>query len=150
MGSRPLPDVSGDATMSSDERDRAALVRAAADSWGEEAAATLSELLPPSGDRPATKRDVEGVLAAMNALDDRHEARLDGMDARFDRMDARFDQMETRFDQRLDERLDAAVDRITAAFERRISDAVTVQTRTLVFSQLGALVVIAALAFGLR
>jgi hypothetical protein len=129
--------------MTSDDRDRAALVRAAAESWGEEAAATLSELLPPSGDRPATKRDIDGVLAAMNAMDDRYEAR-------FAQMETRFARMETRFGQRLDERLDATVDRITAAFERRISDAVTTQTRTLVFSQLAALVVIAALAFGLR
>jgi hypothetical protein len=164
--------------MTSDDRDRAALVRAAAESWGEEAAATLSELLPPSGDRPATKRDIDGVLAAMNAMDDRYEARFAQMDAgfaqmdagfarmdagfarmdagfarmetRFARMETRFARMETRFGQRLDERLDATVDRITAAFERRISDAVTTQTRTLVFSQLAALVVIAALAFGLR
>ena len=41
-------------------------------------------------------------------------------------------------------------DRITAVFERRISEAITTQTRTLVFSQLGALVVIAAVAFGLQ
>jgi hypothetical protein len=136
--------------MTSDDRDRAALVRAAAESWGEEAAATLSELLPPSGDRPATKRDIDGVLAAMNAMDDRYEARFAQMDAGFARMETRFARMETRFGQRLDERLDATVDRITAAFERRISDAVTTQTRTLVFSQLAALVVIAALAFGLR
>jgi hypothetical protein len=143
--------------MTSDDRDRAALVRAAAESWGEEAAATLSELLPPSGDRPATKRDIDGVLAAMNAMDDRYEARfaqMDAgfarMDAGFARMDARFAQVETRIGQRLDERLDATADRVTAAFERRISDAVTMQTRTLVFSQLAALVVIAALAFGLR
>ncbi len=40
--------------------------------------------------------------------------------------------------------------RLIGVFERRISDAVTTQTRTLVFSQLGALVVIAALAFALR
>jgi hypothetical protein len=98
-----LPGPLGGATRTSDDRDRAALVRAAAESWGEEAAATLSELLPRSGDRPATKRDIDGVLAAMNAMDDRYEAR--------------FAQM---------------------------------QTRTLVFSQLAALVVIAALAFGLR
>jgi monoamine oxidase len=122
--------------MTSEERDRAALIRAAAQSWGEEAAATLSELLPPSGDRPATKRDIDGVLSALDAMDQRYDARLETM--------------ETRADRRLDERLDATADRITAAFERRIADAVTMQTRTLVVSQLGSVVVIAALAFGLR
>ena len=153
------------------ESDRSALLRAAAQSWGEEAADTLSELLPPSGDRPATQRDIEGVLTAMNAMDARLTAELRGLreatDARFDAMDARFDAMEGRFGamdaqlatfgERLDgyghgidAKLESVVDRITASFERRISDAVTTQTRTLVFSQLGALVVIAALAFGLR
>jgi hypothetical protein len=36
------------------------------------------------------------------------------------------------------------------AVDRRIADAVSLQTRTLVISQLVALVVIASLAFGLR
>ena len=116
-----LPTRHRGATMAVEESDRSALLRAAAQSWGEEAADTLSELLPPSRDRPATGRDIDGVLAAMNA------------------MDARFDA-----------KLESVVDRITASFERRISDAVTTQTRTLVFSQLGLIVVIAALAFGLR
>ena len=40
--------------------------------------------------------------------------------------------------------------RLGGLFERRISEAVTTQTRTLVLSQLAALVAIAALAFGLR
>jgi len=118
--------------MAVEESDRSALLRAAAQSWGEEAADTLSELLPPSRDRPATGRDIDGVLAAMNAMDARFEARFDAVDAQ------------------LDAKLESVVDRITASFERRISDAVTTQTRTLVFSQLGLIVVIAALAFGLR
>ena len=151
--------------------DRSALLRAAAQSWGEEAADTLSELLPPTGDRPATQRDIEGVLTAMNAMDSRltgemralresSDARFEAVDARFDAIDARFGAMDAQlatFGERLDgyghgidAKLESVVDRITASFERRISDAVTTQTRTLVFSQLGALVVIAALAFGLR
>jgi uncharacterized membrane protein YccC len=143
--------------MASEERDRAALIRAAAEIWGEEVALTLSELLPPPGDRPATKRDIEVVLAAIEAMDERHDARmdavdtrLDAVDTRLDAVDARLDGMESRSDRRLDERLDALADRMIASFERRISDAVTTQTRTLVFSQLGSLVVIAALAFGFR
>lgn len=164
--------------MPVEESDRKALLRAAAQSWGEEAADTLSELLPPSRDRPATGRDIDGVLAAINAMDERFEARFAAVDARFAAVDARFDAMESRFEARFDAmdarlgavdaqlatfgerldgyghgieaKLDSVVDRITASFERRISDAVTTQTRTLVFSQLGALVVVAALAFGLR
>lgn len=121
-----------------EEPDRSALLRAVAQTLGEEAADTLSELLPPSGDRPATQRDIDGLLTAMNA-------RFEGMDAQFQALSAQVG----GYGHSLDDKLDNVVDRVTASFERRISDAVTTQTRTLVFSQLGALVVIAALAFGL-
>lgn len=50
----------------------------------------------------------------------------------------------------LSHHIDGVEQRLTATVERRIADAVTAQTRTLVFAQLGALVTIAALAFGLR
>ena len=126
---------------------------------GQEAADTLSELLPPSGDRPATQRDIDGVLTAMNARFEGVNAQLDAMNAQFKTMNVRFDTMDEQFKalsaqvsgygHSLDDKLDNVVNRVTASFERRISDAVTTQTRTLVFSQLGALVVIAALAFGL-
>ncbi|TVR33259.1 MAG: hypothetical protein EA388_11105 [Nitriliruptor sp.] len=157
-----------------EEPDRSALLRAVAQTLGQEAADTLSELLPPSGDRPATKRDIDGVLTAMNARFEGVNAQFDAVNAQFrsidqqfDAMNAQFRTMNMRFDTMdeqfkalsaqvggygisLDDKLDNVVDRVTASFERRISDAVTTQTRTLVFSQLGALVVIAALAFGLR
>ncbi len=143
-----------------EEPDRSALLRAVAQTLGQEAADTLSELLPPSGDRPATKRDIDGVLTAMNARFEGTNAQFDAMNAQFKTMDMRFDTMNEQFTAlgaqvggygiSLDDKLDNVVDRVTASFARRISDAVTTQTRTLVFSQLGALVVIAALAFGLR
>jgi hypothetical protein len=96
--------------MAVEERRRIALHRAAAETWGEEVADTLVELVAPPGEDPASRRDIEEVLSAVAASEQR----------------------------------------LSATFERRISDAVSMQTRTLVFSQLGALVVIAALAFGLR
>lgn len=129
-----------------EEPDRSALLRAVAQTLGQEAADTLSELLPPSGDRPAMKRDIDGVLIAINA-------RFEGTNAQFDAMNAQFKALSAQvggYGHSLDDRLDNVVDRVTASFERRISDAVSNQTRTLVFAQLGALVVIAALAFGLR
>ena len=104
-----------------DERRRIALHRHAAETWGEEAADTLLELGAPAGDQVATRSDLDGLE---RRLDHRFEA--------------------------IDHRLEAMEHRLSATFERRISAAVTSQTRTLVFSQLGALVVIAALAFGLR
>ena len=110
------------------ERRRIALHRHAAETWGEEAADTLLELGAPAGDQVATRSDLDG-------LGRRLAHRLEAIDHRFDA---------------IDHRLEAVEHRLSATFERRISAAVTSQTRTLVFSQLGALVVIAALAFGLR
>ena len=198
--------------MPVDERDRRALVRAATDSWGEEVAATLSELLPPTGSRPATQADVEGVLAALDAMDerfegrfelmerlmelmegrlDRVEGRLDRVEGRLDRVDGRLDQVDGRLDrvegrldrvegrldrvegrldrvegslgrveegvaglrgdvQTLAERIDGIVHQVSADAERRFTDLVTSQTRSLMLSLFGTVVVIAALAFGLR
>jgi hypothetical protein len=180
--------------MAVEEPRRIALHRAAADTWGEEVADTLVELVAPSGHELATRADIEAVRADIAAFERRVDERSSSRDARWDErfamrdarsderftaMEARWDAgltaMEARWDERLtavdarwDERLTAmdgrltAMDerwdirmeslghRLTATFERRIADAVTSQTRTLVFSQLAALVVIAGLAFGLR
>lgn len=111
--------------MPVEERRRVALHRLIAAAWGEEAADTLFELVAPSGQDLATRQD----LASLER-----------------RLDARFEAM----DERADARVEKLEHRLTATFERRMADAVTAQTRTLVFSQLGALVAIAALAFGLR
>lgn len=107
--------------MPVEERRRVALRQHVAAAWGEEAADTLFDLITPAGHELATRQDL-----------------ADG----FARVGARFDALEHR--------LESMEHRLTAAFERRIADAVTTQTKTLVLSQLGALVVIAALAFGLR
>jgi hypothetical protein len=114
--------------MPVEERRRHELRAHVAGTWGEEAATTLFELLPPAGDDAVTRTYLDG---------------------RFGDVDQRFAAIEQRFD-RLEAQIEASEHRLTALLERRISDAVATQTRTLVFSQLGALVVIAALAFGLR
>ncbi len=135
--------------MSPDERNRSALVRAAADSWGEEVAATLSELLPPAGSRPATKTDIEGVLVAMDAMDTRLEGRMDRLEGRMDGLEDRLGGVEREV-RGLGERIDGIVHRVNADAERRFTDLVTAQTRSLMLSLFGTVVVIAALAFGLR
>ncbi|MBS3941829.1 MAG: hypothetical protein KG028_12800 [Actinobacteria bacterium] len=125
--------------MPVEEQRRVALHNQIAAAWGEEAAQTLFDLLTPAGHEVATRADLDAGFASV--------------DARFAAVDARFDALEQRMDDgfaRADERLESAVNRISATFERRISDAVNTQTRTLVWSQLAALVTIAALAFGLR
>jgi hypothetical protein len=103
----------------------------------------LVELVAPSGHELATRADVQ-------ALEHRMDERFAAMDERLTAMDARWDERLTAMDERWDIKLESLGHRLTATFERGIADAVTSQTRTLVFSQLAALVVIAGLAFGLR
>lgn len=122
--------------MPVEERRRLAFRRIVAESWGEEAADTLFEMVAPAGQDPATRQDVEALRRDTRAEFDEFRR---WVDARFDRLE-----------ERIDSRAETTEQRLTAVFERRIADAVTAQTRTLVYSQLGALVTVAALAFGLR
>ena len=124
--------------MAVEERRRIALHRAAAATWGEEVADTLVELVAPSGHELATRADIELVLAAMGAMDERWDARMTAMDERWDARQAA-----------AEARAESMEHRLTATFERGIRQAITAQTRTLVLSQLGAIVVVAGLAFGL-
>lgn len=114
--------------MPIEERRRLALHQHATTTWNEEVADTLLELVTPAGHELATRQD------------------LDRLQERFDR---RFERLEDRM-QGFESRIARSLHELGERFERRIADAVTTQTRTLVLSQLGALVVIAALAFGLR
>jgi DNA anti-recombination protein RmuC len=146
--------------MTVEERRRIALHRAAADSWGEEVADTLVELVAPSGHELATRADIRGVLDAMEAMDQRWDERFTAAEQRWDERFAtaeqRWDERFTAADQRWDERLTTSTaqlesmeHRLQAGFERGIREAITAQTRTLVVSQLVAIVTIAGLAFGL-
>ena len=149
--------------MSVHERGRDALVNAAAGTWGEEVAETLSELLPRADQRLATQADVEGVLVMLDAVDARLEGRLDAVEGRLGAVEVRLDAVEVRLGAvedaladlgrglaTLTERIDGIVHRVNADAERRFTDLVTSQTRSLMLSLFGTVVVIAALAFGLR
>jgi len=208
--------------MAVEERRRIALHRAAAESWGEEIADTLVDLVAPSGHELATREDIRGVLAAIEAMDQRWDERFEAAQVRSDerfeavrvrledawahsderfeaeraraderfeaerarsderfeaeraRADERFEAKRARTDEHLEterlrsderfagiedrwvERFDAAAaraeameHRLVATFEQGLRDAITTQTRTLVISQLVAIVVIAGLALGL-
>ena len=128
--------------MPVEDRRRAALRRAAAASFGEEAADTLMELVTPAGQDPATRADVRGVLAAVDALDERLSAQLVAMDQRWS-------ERLTALDERWEQRAEAMEQRLTASFERGLREAITAQTRALVVSLLVSVVAIAGLAFGL-
>jgi hypothetical protein len=110
----------------------------------------LVELVAPSGHELATRADIAAVRSDIVSVEERWDLRLAAMEERWD---ARLASMEERVDARfeaMDHRLESMEHRLSATFERRIADAITSQTWTLVFSQLAALVVIAGLAFGLR
>ena len=160
--------------MAVEEHRRIALHRAATESWGEENADTLVDLVTPAGHEMATKADIQTVLSALEAMDERWEtrfvameARLDAIDGRLDAIDGRWEErlsaMEVRWDERVsamevrwDERvsamnerwasqLEATEHRLTATFERGLRDAVTTQTRVLVISVLVAVVTMGGL-----
>ena len=108
----------------------------------------------------ANERRWQATQAATNAriaaLEDRHERSQAATNARTEALEAatnaQLDGFEDREHHRQaanDARLEALEQRLTAVFERGIRAAVTSQTRTLVVSQLGSLVIIAGLAFGL-
>ena len=135
--------------MTVEEGRRIALHRAATESWGEEVADTLVELVAPSGHELATRADIRGVLDAMEAMDQRWDARFTAAEQR---SDERFTAAEQRWDQRLatsKAEMEAMEHRLQAGFQRGIREAVTSQTRTLVVSQLVVIVAITGLAFGL-
>jgi phage-related minor tail protein len=146
--------------MAVEEGRRIALHRAATASWGEEVADTLVELVAPSGHELATRADIRGVLDAMEAMDQRWDERFTAAERRWDerftaaerRWDERFTSGERQWDQRLatvTAEMAAMEHRLEAGFQRGIREAITSQTRTLVISQLVAIVAIAGLAFGL-
>jgi hypothetical protein len=123
--------------MPVEEQRRRALHQAAAASWGEEVADTLVELATPAGHDPATRADIEGVLAALDAMDERWSERFAAMDERwserfavmderwserFVAMDARLEAMDERWSERLDamdERGSERLEAIDARWEER-------------------------------
>lgn len=153
--------------MPVDDSRRDAMLRAAAASWGEEAARTLAEHLEPHGERLANQADVRAVMASIDAMDDRIESefvrmeeRIDGrfvrmeerIDDRFARVDGQFVRVDERMaelEARIDLKLSTVSSDLSTTFERGIRSAVSQQTRTLVFSQLGALVVLSGIVIGM-
>ena len=98
------------------------------------------------GDVEALKTDVEALKTDVVGL----RADIALMERRWDERFAAMDVRAAAMDERWDLRMESLGHRLSSTFERRISAAVTTQTKTLVFSQLGAVVVIAGFAFGLR
>ena len=123
--------------MALDERARHELFLRLEQALGPKSAETLMELLPPVGWADvATKRDLD-------ALEERMNLRFDLVDQRFDLVDQRFEA--------LDQRFETSEHKLLAAFRGELlvqSNVITGQMRTLVIANVGSVVSIAALAFG--
>ena len=134
--------------MALDERARHELFLRLEQALGPESAETLMEMMPPVGWADvATKRDLD-------ALEERMNLRFELVDQRFVSLDQRFGMMDQRFEM-LDQRFEASEHKLLAAFRGELLAAVTAQsnlisaqTRTLVIANLGAVLSVAALAFG--
>ena len=134
--------------MALDERARHELFLRLEQVLGPESAETLMEMMPPVGWADvATKRDLD-------ALEERMDLRFEIVDQRFEAMDRRFEAMEQQFEQRfglVDSRFEALEHKLIAAFRGELlaqSNVITAQTRTLLLANVGTVVSLAALAFG--
>ena len=97
--------------MSVTEAHRLALLEAASHHWGRDVAATLIDLLPPSG---------WGDVATRQHLD-ALEARIErDLDHRFLEVDHRFQLVDQRFDA-LEARMDSKIDALEARMDSKIA-----------------------------
>ena len=116
--------------MALDERARHELFLRLEQALGPESAETLMEMLPPVGWADVTtKRD-------LHALEERMNLRFELVDQRFEALDQRFETSEHK---------------LLAAFRGELlaqSNVIGAQMRTLVVANVGSVLSIAALAFG--
>lgn len=132
--------------MAVDERRRSQLYEGLASVVGEEAAATMFELLPPAGTDLATSEDVARLEAATSADIARLEA---SMDHRFAQVDRRFADVDRRLDgleRRLEEGLEG-IRRELSELRGEVVQAVSGQTRAMTMGVVTAVVGIGGLAY---
>lgn len=124
--------------MTTDARSRPDLFRLLEPTLGTEATLAMIDALPPY-DWPdlATKDDLA-------RLDERFTTRLDHLDGRFserlDHLDGQFSERLERMDERFVLRHESLSSELTATFRKELNDAITAQTRTIVFGMLGLVV----------
>lgn len=139
--------------MAIDERTRHELHQRLDQVLGVDQAATLMAHLPPTGWGDVVTR--EYLDLALQAQDARLESRFAHVDAQFAQVDARFAQVDGRFAQvdgrldRLEDTIDSAKHEILAAVRGELVTAVGLQTRTMIFAMIAALVSLGTLAFAL-
>jgi len=127
--------------MAVDERERIVLREDLERALGRDSAVTLMTMLPPDGWADvARQRDLDGL------------ARQSSLDLLEQRVDARFDAFEQRMDDRfamVDQQFDTLRNELLAAFRGELVSAVALQTRTIVFSVVGAFTALGGLAMTL-
>lgn len=124
---------------------RSELADAARAAFGEAPAATLMELLMPTGDAPATKADLDRLELSTDERFDRVDERFDRVDGRLDAHDARFDSIDKTLVS-MDKRLDVQHHELIAIFRGELNQAMTSQIRAVVGGVLTAVVSIAVLS----
>jgi hypothetical protein len=93
---------------------RLALLRGLEEVLGPERAATLMELLPPTGGEDLARRqDLDDLGARLDTRFEQIDARFGRVEARFEQIEARFEQVEARFEQ-----VDARFEQVDARFEQ--------------------------------
>lgn len=121
--------------MAVDERERLALREDLERTLGTDSAVILLSMLPPTGWTDVLRqRDLQDFGR--------------GVDERFAAVEARFDLVDARFDL-VDQKLDTLRADLLAAFRGELVTAVALQTRTVPWGVLGAVAVMASLAFAL-
>jgi hypothetical protein len=105
--------------MPVEERRRVELFEKLSEAIGQEATATVFDLLPSPGADAATSADVEALGAQM--------------DHRLAQVDQRFAQVDQRFDT-FDVKLDALRNELVAVFRGELVTAVTGQTRAMIIA----------------
>ncbi len=137
--------------MSVEERSRLAMRRRLEEVLGEEHATTLMEYLPP--EELATKRDLEGLEQRLTLRISGLEGRMDGLEGRMDGLEGRMDGLEGRMvglSERIDLKTESLEHRLHSAIDNlgtSVAKDMIAQTRTFVFSTLGAMASTAALTF---
>lgn len=139
--------------MAVDERERMMLREDLERTLGRDSAVILLSMLPPTGWTDVLRqRDLEDFGHTVDERFAAVDARFAVVDARFDLVDARFDALEERLDERfahVDTKIDKLRTDLLAAFRGELVAAVALQTRTLLWGVLGAVAVMASLAFAL-
>ena len=131
--------------MAVDEQRRNALYRAAAEVLGEDHAATMIEMLPPSSSELAAEGSIASLGASVDQRFAQVEERLTQIDRRLDQVDRRFGDIDHRFRQ-IDQQFDVLRHELTSVFRGELVAAVSSQARLMLIAVISTVVGVGGLA----